>query len=144
MNFGPLEFAAYLRRKGAPERDSAAVAAARAAVVAPRPQQNQLTIVSGPRELTHSRTDREVTVFEAIVTQTATLPRIGKPVSVAVGATQLPVVLVLSSHQPVCWRIELEPSARLKAVLLAGFGESRVSGAGDARVTSMAGTFACT
>jgi hypothetical protein len=139
MNYGPLEFAAHLRRK---ERDSATVAAARASVVAPRPEENRLTIISGPRELTRTRPDRAVTVFEAIVTRTATLPRVGKPVRVSIGESHLPVVLVLSSHQPVSWRLELASGARLLAVLLAGFGESRVSGAGDALITSMGGYYA--
>ena len=49
MTYGPLEFAAYLRRKGAPERDSAAVRAARASVVAPRPEESRLTVILGPR-----------------------------------------------------------------------------------------------
>jgi hypothetical protein len=142
MSFGPLEFAAYLRRRGTPERESAAVEAARASVVAPRPGENRLTVISGSRGLTRTSHDEVVSVFEAIVTRTATLPRIGKPVRVCVSETRLPMVLVLSSHQPVCWRLERKPGVRLLAVLLAGFGESRVSGAGDSVITSIGGFYA--
>lgn len=141
MTYGPLEFAAYLRRKGAPERDSAAVRAARASVVAPRPEANRLTVISGRREITRMH-GFPVSVFEAIVARTAALPRVGKPVRVSVADSRLPVVLVLSSHQPVSWRIELEPGVDLRAVLLAGSGESRVSGAGDALITSIGGYYA--
>jgi hypothetical protein len=45
MSYGPLEFAAWLQRKD--NRESAKVRAARAAVAAPRPPENRLTIVSG-------------------------------------------------------------------------------------------------
>jgi hypothetical protein len=142
MNYGPLEFAAYLRRRGDPERESAAVEAARSSVVAPRPEASRLTVISGTRGLTRIARDEVVSVYEAIVTRTATLPRIGKPVRVCVSESRLPMVLVLSSHQPVCWRLELMPGVRLLAVLLAGLGESRVSGAGDAVITSIGGFYA--
>ena len=55
MSYGPLEFAAYLRRKG--KREPAAVQAARAASAAPRAPENRLTIVSGPRGLTRISRD---------------------------------------------------------------------------------------
>jgi len=142
MTYGPMEFAAYLRRRGALERESAAVAAARASVVAPRPEENRLTVISGSRGLARTARDEVVSVFEAIVTRTATLPRIGKPVRVSVNETRLPMVLVLSSLQPVCWRVERRQGVRLLAVLLAGLGESRVSGAGDAVVTTIGGFYA--
>jgi hypothetical protein len=50
-----------------------------------------------------------------------------------------PLVLVLSSHQPVCWRLELEAGLDLQAVLLAGGGKSHVSGAPQVPVSSMGG-----
>ena len=58
MNYGPLEFAVYLRRKD--ERESATVKAARAASAAPRPPENRLTIISGPRALTRAAHDGQV------------------------------------------------------------------------------------
>ena len=131
MNYGPLEFAAHLRRK-----------VARTPEAAPRPGENRLTIISGPRSLQRTVPEEAVTVFEAIVAGTAMLPRVGKPVRVTINESRLPMVLVLSSHQPVTWRVELRPGARLLAVLLAGCGESRVSGAGDAVVQSIGGYYA--
>ncbi|MDR1368288.1 MAG: hypothetical protein LBJ76_06170, partial [Candidatus Accumulibacter sp.] len=45
-----------------------------------------------------------------------------------------PVLLVLSSYEPVHWRIQREPGAKVVAVLRGGYFASEVSGAGDARV----------
>jgi hypothetical protein len=142
MNYGPLEFAAHLRRKVAPEREPAAVEAARASVSAPRPGENRLTIISGPRSLRRTVREEAVSVFEAIVSGTVMLPRVGKPVRVTLHESRVPMVLVLSSQQAVTWRVDLRPGARLLAVLLAGCGESRVSGAGDAVVQSIGGYYA--
>ena len=119
MNYGPLEFAAHLRRK-----------------------ENRLTIISGPRSLQRTVREEAVRVFEAYFTGTVMLPRVGKPVRVTINESHAPIVLVLSSHQPVTWRVDLRPGARLLAVLLAGCGESRVSGAGDAVVQSIGGYYA--
>ena len=51
-------------------------------------------------------------------------------------------MLVLSSHQTVHWELALEPGATLRAVLLSGYGESTVAGAGDALVSSIGGFYA--
>jgi hypothetical protein len=131
MNYGPLEFAAHLRRK-----------AAHAPAVAPRSGENRLTIISGPRSLRRTVREEAVSVFEAIVSGTGMLPRVGKPVRVTLHESRAPMVLVLSSQQAVTWRVDLRPGARLLAVLLAGCGESRVSGAGDAVVQSIGGDYA--
>ncbi|MCV2438712.1 hypothetical protein [Paucibacter sp. DJ2R-2] len=45
-----------------------------------------------------------------------------------------PVVLVLSSYESVQWNIKLEPGAKLAAVLVGGYYDSTVLGAGEARV----------
>ena len=52
------------------------------------------------------------------------------------------MVLVLSSHQAVQWELTVEPGATLRAVLLSGFGESTVKGAGDATISSIGGYYA--
>jgi hypothetical protein len=52
------------------------------------------------------------------------------------------VVLVLSSHQTVEWEITLAAGAELTAVLLSGYGESTVVGAGNALVSSIGGFYA--
>lgn len=61
-------------------------------------------------------------------------PRVAGPIDVTVMRTSYPVVLVLTSYEPVNWRIQLAPGARLGAVLLFGYYESSVVGHGDAKV----------
>ncbi len=144
MNYGPLEFAEYLARRGSGQNDSAAVKAARDAAPATRPA-NGLTIVSGITSLTRLARAAQVeavSVYEAVAVHSPRIPRPRGPVSVLVRATSRPIVLVLSSHQTVQWEIALEPGVSLRAVLLSGYGESRVSGAGDALVASIGGFYA--
>jgi hypothetical protein len=142
MNFGPLEFSAYLRRRDAARSETAEVRAARDAVPSAAPAANRLTIVTGPREMRRVARDPNVIpvhVYEAITTRTDAAS--DEPVRVAVRSVHS-VVLVLSSHQPVTWRIERLPCTSLEAVLIAGCGRSRVFGAGDATVTSLGGFYA--
>ncbi len=142
MNYGPLEFGAYLRRMESREDDSAEVRAAREAAPRPELEANRLAVVSGPSELTPLAPDAPlaaVSVYEAIVDRA---PGRGDPVRVRVQPAWRPVVLVLSSHQPVSWQIEATPEVDLRAVLLAGSGESRVSGAPPVPVSSIGGFYA--
>lgn len=149
MNYGPMEFAAYLSRKGAGSGESATVKAAREAapqgVAGARPEDNRLTIISGPPTL--SRIARAahveaVCVYEAVVVREPGTEQVQEPVSVLVRHTPRPVVLVLSSHRTVRWEIVVAPGARLNAVLLSGYGESTVVGAGDALIASIGGFYA--
>ena len=144
MNYGPLEFAEYLARKGGNQDDSATVKAARAAAPDIRPA-NRLTIISGGTLLTRVTRASQVeavSVYEAVAVHSPRVPRSCGAVSVLVRATMRPVVLVLSSHQTVHWELTLAPGAILRAVLLSGYGESTVSGSGDAHVTSIGGFYA--
>lgn len=142
MNFGPLEFGAYLRRHDTREEDSAEVRAAREAAPRPDPASNRLAVLSGPDELTPLLRDAQVeavSVYEAIIDRG---PGRGDPVRVRVQPAWRPVVLVLSSHQAVQWQIDAAPGADLRAVLVAGSGESRVSGTQDIPVSSIGGFYA--
>jgi hypothetical protein len=144
MNFGPLEFAAYLRRKGAKKAESAAVKAAREAAPAAAPT-NRLSIVAGPgslRSLARSAQVEAVSAYEAVALNTSSSSAAAGPVTVRVKPTLRPVVLVLSSHQTVEWRLEVMPGAELAAVLLSGYGESIVAGAGSASVSTIGGFYA--
>ena len=144
MNYGPLEFAEYLARRGSSQNDSATVKAARDAAPDTRPA-NRLTIVSGTMTLTslaRSAQVEAVSVYEAVAVHSPRIPRPSGSVTVLVRATSRPLVLVLSSHQAVHWELALEPGARLRAVLLSGYGESKVDGAGEALVTSIGGFYA--
>ena len=148
MNFGPLEFAAYLERKDAARGESAAVKAAREAAPRSSPdhrESNRLTIISGGP--LHARVPRDakveaVCVYEAVAVRAPYAPEPTEPVRVLVRESKRPVVLVLSSHQTVQWEISLERGVNLEAVLLSGYGESTVTGAGDALVTSIGGFYA--
>ena len=149
MNYGPMEFAAYLKRKGAARGESAVVKAARQAapksVPRGRHEGNRLTVISGgplrPR-LAGTAQVEAVCVYEAVAVRALFAPEADEPVSVVVRRSSRPVVLVLSSHQTVRWEIVLEPGAALSAVLLSGYGESTVMGAGSAPVSSIGGFYA--
>jgi hypothetical protein len=147
MNYGPLQFAAYLadRDRTGGRRDSATVEAARAAAPAERAQLNRLSIVSGNPSLARVARAAQVdavSVFEAVATHSPGASYAHGPVTVTVKTTQRPVVLVLSAHQSVQWEIVVSAGAALSAVLLSGFGESTVEGAGDALVASIGGYYA--
>jgi hypothetical protein len=145
MNYGPLEFAAYLARKQNGKKESAAVKAARAASPKPKPSQNRLSIISGsgllPR-LARTAQVEAVSVYEAVAMRAPCAPRSHGPVKVLVKPAIRPVVLVLSSHQTVAWELDLVPGAQLAAVLISGYGESTVAGAGTALVSSIGGFYA--
>lgn len=63
-------------------------------------------------------------------------------VVVKVRRTARPMVLVLSSYEPVQWVLRLEPGARLGAVLLGGYYDSAVQGAGETRVLKIGRVYA--
>lgn len=141
MNFGPLEFAAFLRRKG--EREPATVRAARAAVAVPAPQENRMKVVSGGFEPARAAAPDAplVKVVEAIATRTAAGRRPRRPLRVVLREPG-PVVVVLSAHEPVHWRLVIARGVTVCAILLAGCGESSVAGAGDAVVKTIGGFYA--
>lgn len=141
MNYGPLEFADYLRRNDR-TAESATVTATRAAQPAVGEPVNQLRVVSGPRTLTavaEAARLARVSAFEAVTMSPPCDPRCPGAVRVLVKATDRPVVLVLSSHQPVEWHVSRAPGATLLALLLSGYGQSRVLGAEDAAVHRIGG-----
>lgn len=148
MNYGPLEFAAYLERKDTARGESAAVRAAREAAPKAPPagrENNRLTIISGGPMLTRVRRNAEVEavcVYEAVAVRAPYAPAPLEPVRVLVRESRRPVVLVLSSHQTVQWEISLERGANLEAVLLAGYGESTVTGVGNTLMASIGGFYA--
>jgi hypothetical protein len=148
MNYGPLQFAAYLksrRERADPQPDSAAVQAARAAAPVERAEMNRLTIISGQRSIARKAGATPVDavcVYEAVAIHARGAAQIHGAVRVAVKTRQRPVVLVLSAQKAVRWEIAVAEGANLRAVLLSGFGESTVDGAGDAPVASIGGFYA--
>lgn len=63
-------------------------------------------------------------------------------VEVRVRRSPRPITLVLASYEPVRWMIVSEGGARLAAVLISGYHQSTVVGAGDARVIQMGQAYA--
>jgi hypothetical protein len=63
-------------------------------------------------------------------------------VQVEVKPGRQPTVLVLSSYEPVRWRLRLQPGSQLGLVLMSGYYPSTVEGAGDARVVVIGAGFA--
>lgn len=63
-------------------------------------------------------------------------------VTVLVHRSPVPIMLVLSSHDPVDWSLILDPGAQLKAVLVAGPSNSTVRGAGIARRLNLGRNYA--
>ncbi len=145
MNYGPLEFAAWLQRKHPKPPESAAVQAARSAAPVNRPTDNRLTIITGPQSLTPVASAPEidlVSVYEAVAMSVSPAHAVPESVRVDVRARFRPLVLVLSSHQAVHWDLAVASGVDLRAVLLAGSGESRVSGAHGTPVSSIGGYYA--
>jgi hypothetical protein len=143
MNFGPIEFAAYLERRQPRAGESAAVTAARDGAPMSPLARNRLSVVSGPREL--GRTARNpvltVSVFEAIANPIGSKAA-GASQRVTLTASAGPVVLVVSSLRAVRWQIERAAGAVLVAVLVAGRGDSTVAGVEDVPVISIGGFYA--
>ena len=63
-------------------------------------------------------------------------------VEVRVRRSAQPIILVLSSHDPVRWMIITEEGARLAAVLVSGYHQSQVIGAGSVRIINIGGAYA--
>jgi hypothetical protein len=140
-----MEFPAYLARKNSKRKESAAVKAARDAAPVSAPPRNQLTIISGPgtlSRLARSAQVEAVSVYEAVAMRAPSMPQQHGPVRVMLRQAARPIVLVLSSHQTVEWQLEVAPGVELAAVLMSGYGESTVAGAGAALVTSIGGFYA--
>jgi hypothetical protein len=68
--------------------------------------------------------------------------RLARPVNVRVRATEEPLILVLSSYEPVHWMLQLEAGAKLSAVVVSGYYGSEVFGAGKARTFQIGRAYA--
>ena len=61
---------------------------------------------------------------------------------VTISHTDLPVKLVLSSHQPVIWRLHILPDARLSEIYFSGSNDSRVEGIQNTKVSYIGEAYA--
>ena len=62
-------------------------------------------------------------------------PRKAGTVQVFVMKSAHPIVLVLSSYEPVTWSLQLQNGAKVSHVLLSGYHASQVYGAPDAQAS---------
>jgi hypothetical protein len=76
--------------------------------------------------------------------QTSSGLRSARSVTVGVGSTGAPLALVLASYEPVIWDLNVAASANLAHVLVSGYYESLVRGAGNAQVTRIGQAFSYT
>jgi len=67
--------------------------------------------------------------------QTSSGLRAARSITVGVGRTERPLVLVLASYEPVIWELEVAKNAQLVRVLVSGTYESLVRGAQKVEVT---------
>jgi len=63
-------------------------------------------------------------------------------VEVRIRRSENPIVLVLSSYEPVHWILKADPGVELSAILVTGYYPSEVVGAGAVRVMTMGNTYA--
>jgi hypothetical protein len=68
--------------------------------------------------------------------------RIPGEIEVRVKPSNVPLILSLSSYEPIQWKLVPEPGARISAVLLSGYHPSRVTGAGSARTVMIGRMYA--
>jgi hypothetical protein len=76
--------------------------------------------------------------------QTSSGLRSARSVTVGVGRTDGPLALVLASYEPVIWDLNVAGGAKLAHVLVSGYHESLVRGAGNAQVTRIGQAFTYT
>ncbi len=81
-------------------------------------------------------------MYEAVAMNPPSDPREPGAIRVAVRSAGQPVALVLSSHQPVDWRVALSPDVELTAVLLSGWGKSTVAGVAEGAIHRIGGFYA--
>jgi len=127
-------------RSAAARSEAARSAAARSAAARPPPEENILSVVTGPSGLRPiaAGTIEAARVYEAVATP-PTDDCEASTVRVRVGRGSQPLVLLLSSNHAVDWQLEIAPDAAVEAVLLAGSGASTITGAGQALVASIGG-----
>lgn len=55
-------------------------------------------------------------------------------IDIEVRKTKQPLTLMLSSYEPIIWKLHLQPGSNIRQVLLSGYHHSTVEGAGNAKV----------
>lgn len=68
--------------------------------------------------------------------------RVAAPVTVSIGRTERPVILVLSSYEPVLWKIRASREARVRHIFMSGYYDSLIEGISGVEITKIAGAYA--
>jgi hypothetical protein len=143
MNYGPIEFADYLRRNPG-KAEPATVRAARAAQPSATTPAASLRVVSGPAfplPEVHSAAVERLDVCEALA-MNPPCRRAVCTVRISLVSTERPLILVLSSHQTVQWHVSVAPAAELRALFISGFGRSVISAGNDVPAHRIGGFYA--
>ncbi|WP_255991564.1 hypothetical protein [Chitinolyticbacter albus] len=111
---------------GAPEAPAARIAARPQAGLPPNAQVEAVGVYQGTN----------------ISGETASNGRKLGSVDVRVRRSSSPIILVLSSYEPVQWNLSVDAGTQLAGVLLSGYYPSRVTGAGSARVLQIGRRYA--
>ncbi|MBO9716710.1 MAG: hypothetical protein J7507_07835 [Pseudoxanthomonas sp.] len=141
--------AAFLAQAGGGatgDADAAQRAAARAAVLAQAGRGGGGTPVATDADLAALADDaiiETVGVYEADGAVHGAGSKLRTPGTVQVLVKRgKPVILVLTSYEPVNWIIKPDPGAKVAAVLQGGYYASQVYGAGDARIINLGQVYA--
>lgn len=140
---GMRAFVQQMQEEYAHQQQEAAAAVAQRLGYRTMSTVNGIPVMAGPvAELSRAAQIEAVGVYESS-SGAVGAGRRGRsgPVVVALKRSAKPIVLVLSSYEPVSWQIT-NAGAQLQAVLLAGHHDSTVDGAGTVRVLELGQMYA--
>lgn len=141
--YSPEAFGQLIAEEQRLEMQKNAIAAAQRAGYSASEVVNGVAVKDGPIAiLAKNATVEGIGVYEsARGSHGIGKPRVAGDVNVYIQGSGGPVILVLSSYEPVNWRVTGAVS-KVKAVLLSGYYDSTVSGTGDVRVTKIGNNYA--
>lgn len=107
-------------------------------------QAGEVTAIGPIAELARNSQVEALGVYQGkmVAAQATSSERRKGNIEVRIRRSVKPIVLVLSSYEPVRWQLIREPGANLAVVLVSGYYQSEVVGAGAARVVMNGSSFA--
>jgi hypothetical protein len=146
LSYGVQAFGHYVQEMGGQSQQRARSAEAARLGYKVVDAVNSVPVIDPPfAQLAKDARIEAVGVYEPAGSSTGAGPmakRRKMPITVVVRPSNTPIVLCLSSYEAVSWRLSVLPGAKLKAVLLSGYEESTVEGAGSAPVQTMGREYA--
>jgi hypothetical protein len=146
LKFGPQPFVSYLQEQQAQRQQQLAQSHpdfARSTFLGT----NGASVVQQPTGdlplIAHDAQIEAVGVYKSSLAPSRPGRQAGRgPITVIVRKAPKPIVLVLSSYDSVDWRLSVDPRAQLKAVLISGYSDSTVQGAGSVRTLNIGRSYA--